>query len=302
LVKEIHKFNPDIVHSHGTEGPYALSGIKCKCPCIISIQGIISELFKVSPALTFCIVGYLEQLEVRKGRYFACRTQFDTNFVLSHNKQARIFALDEAMGPIFFECDWKLSDSQKILFVGSLIRRKGVKTVLEALALVMNEFPRVSLYLIGDGERNYIEYLRNLSKKLGIQKNVEFLGFKSGMEIAKFYVESQLFVFPSENDNSPNSVAEAMVSGMPVIATRVGGIPSMIEDGQTGLLVEPNNPQELAEKIIHLLSKPNERKRLGDNAKNVARSRHLPDKVAENTIETYRHILDLEGRKYISAK
>src|SRR5206468_524360 len=103
------------------------------------------------------------------------------------------------------------------------------------------------------------------------RRNLEFLGLKGAEEIAKCHLDAQVFVLPSENENSPNALAEAMVSGMPVIATRVGGIPSMIEDGKTGLLVALNNHIELAEKIVYLLTHRDERRRLGDNAKAVAR-------------------------------
>jgi glycosyltransferase involved in cell wall biosynthesis len=100
-----------------------------------------------------------------------------------------------------------------------------------------------------------------------------------------------VFVLPSENENSPNALAEAMVSGMPVIATRVGGIPSMVEDGQTGLLVPWGDPASLAEKMAWLLAHPEERERLGQNACRVARARHAPQTVADETVQAYKEIL-----------
>jgi glycosyltransferase involved in cell wall biosynthesis len=86
-----------------------------------------------------------------------------------------------------------------------------------------------------------------------------------------------------------------MVSGMPVIATNVGGIPSMVTDGETGLLVPPRNSQALAEKIVWLLTHPEERRRLGENARRVARDRHAPEKVATETLKAYREILNSSG-------
>ena len=87
-----------------------------------------------------------------------------------------------------------------------------------------------------------------------------------------------------------------MVSGLPVIASNVGGIPSMIENGATGLLVEPRNHRQLAEAVIALLHNEAERKRLASMAKEVAFERHLPSKVAEKTLSVYDDIVAKEMR------
>ena len=293
-VREIRKINPDIVHAHGTENHCALAGIKSKYPCIISMQGIVTEIYKVSPNFRFGIVKFLEQYQVKKGSYFACRTHFDASFISSYNKNAKISIINEAINPIYFENNWKLSNSGKsgkIIFVGSICKRKGVEVLLEAVSLVKRLFPKILLRLIGRGNGNYVEYLQNLCTQLEIDENVEFLGFKSAEEIAMYHLDSQIFVLASQNENSPNSLAEAMVSGLPVIATNVGGISSMVKNAETGLLISPDNPGKLAEKIIYLLNNPDERKRLGDNAKNVARKLYHPKDIARKTIEVYRKIL-----------
>jgi glycosyltransferase involved in cell wall biosynthesis len=99
---------------------------------------------------------------------------------------------------------------------------------------------------------------------------------------------------PSANENSPNTLAEAMVSGLPVIATSVGGIPSMVEHGKTGWLVPPHNPPDLANAILDLLNNPEKRTRLGQAARQRARDRHLPEHVATQTMDAYREILTHE--------
>ena len=124
-----------------------------------------------------------------------------------------------------------------------------------------------------------------------IERNVKFFGFKSAEEIAKLHLENQVYVLPTENDNAPNSISEAMVSGMPIIATSVGGIPSMIKDGETGILIKPNAPEELAEKIIYLFNNPYERERLGNNAKKTARKRYSLNNVINETLVAYNYII-----------
>ena len=99
---------------------------------------------------------------------------------------------------------------------------------------------------------------------------------------------SALLIHPSHIDNSPNSVGEAMASGLPFVASNVGGISSMIEHAVNGILVEPRNHRQLAEAVISLLHNEAERGRLAKKAKEVAREQHLPSRVAEKNGECIR--------------
>jgi glycosyltransferase involved in cell wall biosynthesis len=292
LLKEVQAIKPDIVHAHGTEAAYALAAVKTRLPCLISIQGIITEYFKTDPCLRSRIVRHYEQDCVRRAGYFTCRTSFDTGFVRSVNPNARIFTIHEAMNPVYFQNEWRARDEDQLLYVGSLEARKGLDVLLEALKLVVQTKPKAMLTVIGGG--NQTPY-RQLCERLQITGNVQFLGFQSAEQIVKRHLKSQMFVLPSGNENSPNTLAEAMVSGLPVIATAVGGIPSMVEHGQSGWLVPPRNPAELATAILQLLNDPGQRARLGQAARQRARDRHLPERVAAQTVEAYQEILRLEA-------
>lgn len=296
LLRTIRELRPDVVHAHGTESAYALAGVKSRLPCLISIQGVISEYYKTNPSFRFRMVRRYEQSAVRRGRFFTCRTDFDTGFVRSLNPQARIFMIHEAMNPVYFRNDWQVATSETIMFVGSLEPRKGLPVLLKALSSVRPRRPKVLLNVIGGGSAEAHAQLQQDCSRLNIANNVKFLGFQPAEEIARIHLQSQVFVLPSQNENSPNSLAEAMVSGLPVVATRVGGVPSLVEDGQTGLLVPWGDPQALAEKIEWLLAHPEERERLGNNARRVARARHTPQVVAEKTIQAYNEILTTERR------
>jgi glycosyltransferase involved in cell wall biosynthesis len=186
--------------------------------------------------------------------------------------------------------------SETILFVGSLEPRKGLPILLEALALVKERWPGFVLNVIGKGPPEVETSLTQQCAALGITGNVKFHGFRPAAEIARFHLQSQVFVLPSQNENSPNALAEAMVSGIPVIATRVGGIPSLVEDGQTGLLVPWGDPKALAGKLEWLLAHPNERDRLSQNARLVARQRHAPQTIAAETVQAYREILAIHAK------
>ncbi|HTS16516.1 MAG TPA: glycosyltransferase family 4 protein [Verrucomicrobiae bacterium] len=292
LLKEIHSIKPDIVHAHGTEAAYALTAVRSSIPCLISIQGIVTEYFRTDPCLRFRIVRHYEQDAVRHSRYFTCRTNFDTGFIRATNPNARIFTIHEAMNPVYFRNEWHLEDVDRLLYVGSLEPRKGLDILLQALKLVIQTRPNTILSVVGGGDQSPY---RQLAEQLRVSHAVEFLGYRAAAEIARLHLQSQLFVLPSANENSPNTLAEAMVSGLPVLATSVGGIPSMVEHGQTGWLVPPHDPPALASAILQLLQDRNLRARLSSAACRCARERHLPERVAAQTVGAYREILRLEA-------
>jgi glycosyltransferase involved in cell wall biosynthesis len=196
------------------------------------------------------------------------------------------------MNPVYFQNEWHIRDVDRLLYVGSLEARKGLDVLLEALKLVVQAKPKTTLTVIGGGDQTPY---RQLCERLLITGNVQFLGFQSAEQIAQHHLESQMFVLPSGNENSPNTLAEAMVSGLPVIATAVGGIPSMVQHGQSGWLVPPRNPAELANAILQLLNDPKLRASLGEAARQRARDRHLPGHVAAQTAQAYQEILNLEA-------
>lgn len=294
LRRVLAQIEPDLVHGHGTEGPYALAAAQSGRPAVVSMQGIIAEIGRLHPVFRYRRVAGLEAAAVRQARFFTCRTAYDTGFVRTLNPTARIFTIHEAVNPVFFSSDKPSAGAPMLLFVGSLVPWKGLDLLVEALAMVRRACPDVSLRVVGTGSDAAQKHYRQLIEQRGLAQAVEFLGFQPAAEIARLHREAQIFVLPSQNDNSPNALAEAMVSGLPVIATRVGGIPSMVEDGTTGLLVPWGDPQALAAKILWLLQQPAERQRLAANARRVARERHLPENVACATIVAYKEVLQQE--------
>jgi glycosyltransferase involved in cell wall biosynthesis len=290
MVQTIQYLDPELVHAHGTEAAYGLAAVDSQRPCLVSMQGVINELARTNSSFFFQLQRHHEAKVARQARYFSCRTQFDSGFIESQNNAATIFMIHEAMSPVFFQNNWQLCEHDSLLFVGALTPWKGLDLLLQAMRLVLTRKPHAILRVIG-GTPQQMNAYREKVRALEISARVEFLGFLTADDIAQWHRQSQIFVLPSQNENSPNTLAEAMVSGMPVIATNVGGIPSMVEDGKTGLLVPWNQPDILADKIVWLLEHPEACTRLGANARQVARERHDPARVAEQTLAAYRQIL-----------
>ena len=142
-------------------------------------------------------------------------------------------------------------DSIVGLFVGRIDPdQKGLHTLLRAVALLSTSFG-LQIRLVGE-DWGGTEPLRSLAHRLGVSDRVAFVGKLSRAELLQEYAQAQFFVLPSIFEPFGIVLLEAMAAGLPVIASRVGGIPEIVEDGRTGLLVEPGNPGALAEALRHL--------------------------------------------------
>lgn len=127
-------------------------------------------------------------------------------------------------------------------------------TALRALALLQHRLPQVRLTIAGSGPE--LERLQALAQELGVQDRVRFAGSLDRQAVAALYAEADLLLNPSLADNMPNSVLEAMASGVPVVSSNVGGLPYLLRDGVTGLLVPPGDPAKLAAAAERLLTEP----------------------------------------------
>jgi glycosyltransferase involved in cell wall biosynthesis len=295
LKHELKKINPDVVHAHGTENAYALAAAALKYPSVVSMQGIIAEINKVNPTSRFQRVEKLERKAVQRSKYFTCRTDFDTGFVSKTNPSAHIFQIHEAMNPVFFEKQWSGCARKRILFVGSMGKHKGLEYLLQAVKILSAEDPAVELCVVG-GTPGQIEAYRQRCRELGIERRVEFAGFLDSAAIVPHHLSCKVFVIPSTNENSPNTLAEAMVSGMPCVASAVGGIPSMVDDGKTGLLFKSGDVDGLVRQLRRVLPDDDFCRKLGSAAADIARARHRPEHVAEETLAAYRYILEKTRR------
>ena len=181
---------------------------------------------------------------------------------------------------------------------------KGFHFMLQAMPAILEKYPDAHLYvagnnIIGKGESKYPyfmrasaygKYLRSLLRRQRLKKNVTMLGMLSEEEMRDRLLKSSVFVCASVVENSPNSLGEAMLLGTPVVAARVGGIPSMINDGKDGILFEKADPESLAKAILQIWDEPVIAGVYGENAKKHALLTHDPDTNYDRLLEIYREI------------
>jgi glycosyltransferase involved in cell wall biosynthesis len=171
--------------------------------------------------------------------------------------------------------------------VGRLDLQKGFEFLLPAIAELRKEFPGIKLVVAGEGPDRAA--IAKMISDLSLQSSVELLGQCGDMP--SVYAGIDIFVLPSLNEGLPMTVLEAMAAGKPVIATRVGAIPSVLKQGETGLLVNPADRNELREALRALLSHPDMAKRLATNGNTWVRQEYTSAAMAARYQEIYKSVL-----------
>jgi glycosyltransferase involved in cell wall biosynthesis len=170
--------------------------------------------------------------------------------------------------------------------VSALADGKGQKDLLEAASIASRRAPRLRLWIAGEGPLE--DALRAKQGALGLEQVVQFLGFRA--DIMSLLHAADFFCLPTLHEGLGSSILEAMSAGLPVVATRVGGIPEIVEDGRTGILVSPSDPGSLADAMVEMATSPDLREAMG--ARGVARAGAFSaDRTAEATYEVYRAAL-----------
>jgi glycosyltransferase involved in cell wall biosynthesis len=168
-----------------------------------------------------------------------------------------------------------------------LVALKGIIYLIQAVSLLRSKFSNVRLEIAGSGPEE--SALREEVKKLGLADCVKFLTWQT--DIAPTLARWDVFVLPSIEDASPIAVIEAMAAGLPVIATNVGGVPDIVEDGKTGLLVPPADPVALAESLARLLGDPGERQQFGLAGRARAREKFSQESMVSAVAAIYDRLL-----------
>ena len=177
-----------------------------------------------------------------------------------------------------------------ILSVSYLINRKGIDFNLKAFARLIDKYPNLKYLIIGDGLEK--SHLTKLTSKLGISKEVKFLGRLSHKEVMKYIAEADIFSLPSWNEAFGVVYIEAMAHGKPVIGCQGEGIEDFVEHGKTGLLVKPKDVDSLVKAMDYLLSNPDEARAIGKRARKLVLENYTWEKNAEKTIEIYKEVLN----------
>jgi glycosyltransferase involved in cell wall biosynthesis len=188
-----------------------------------------------------------------------------------------------------FRREMALSEGIKLVgIVGRIFPIKNHRLFLHSAARIAIQEPAVRFVIVGDGDLRAA--MEQQARKLGIADRVLFTGWRR--DLPGIYADLDLLVVSSDNEGTPVSAIEAMAAGCPVVATRVGGLPDLIDDRRTGRLVPPRDAQALASVVLELLRNPEAARELGQNAKEVVRKRFTLMRLIRDMDHLYSQLLE----------
>jgi glycosyltransferase involved in cell wall biosynthesis len=178
-------------------------------------------------------------------------------------------------------------------WIGRMTAVKRTDDVLVAFKRLRDDGVDAVLCMVGDGPDR--EQLERRAHELGVVRDTLFLGYQE--DVAPFYAAFDALVLPSSNEGTPVSAIEALAAGRPVVATRVGGVPDVVREGEDGFLVEPGATDDLAERLGRLARDPALRERMGAAGRDRVLPRYAVDRLIEDVDRLYRSLLSQSSRR-----
>lgn len=201
---------------------------------------------------------------------------------------SRLRCADTADQLAVFRRRWAAPEERIVLFVGRLVREKGVEVLVDSMPEVVAAHPEARFIVAGGG---HADHLRSRAASLGLGHRIAFTGFILEADLPRLYAIADVAVFPSLYEPFGIVALEAMAAGVPVVTSDIGGFGEVVRHGETGLHTWANNPHSLAWGINEVLSKPKLAARLRREGLKEVRTRYNWDGIAEATISVYQEVL-----------
>lgn len=325
-VSVVRTWLPDVIHVHGTEHPCGLIGARklVDVPVVISLQGLLGpysewskffgsmgprSLFEahrlIEPLIGRGLICYHRQMKaaarteteiIRGNNCFLGRTEWDRAYIRARSPGACYLHVGELMRKSFWNRSWSLSGvhRHRIFFNHAGHPRKGLETLMDAVEILAPRYEDIEVQVAGIISKRS-GYGRFIRRRIDSSKGrIVVCGYLDDEQLATRLCRAHVFVHPSFIDNSPNSVCEAMLLGLPIVSSFVGGIPSLLSHGETGLFFPAGDAPMLAERISTVFEDDDLAAHLGRNAAVVAKARHEPRMVLEQQLAAYEQVLGLK--------
>jgi len=321
----IADYKPDIIHLFGFENRLACVLGNTSVPIIVHLQGILPPIDNAfwpigfnkhtvlwPPTIRewFLRNGYIHKKnEIKKKgrnlqklfhttRFFMGRTEWDRQMTTIFSPDCIYNHVDEVLRPPFYKNINKWHSRDDRLIIVSTISEtiyKGLDLVLKTAEL-LTQFTNINYEWRVIGINPASDFVRLFERSLNIDSSkvsIIYSGVKNADQIVETLLESTIYVHPSYIDNSPNSICEAQLVGVPVIACNVGGVSTLLENGKAGTLIPANAPYELAFHLINYMNNPEvyQTKRL--YALTLSQNRHNKEKIMQSLIEAYNDTIRL---------
>jgi glycosyltransferase involved in cell wall biosynthesis len=309
LARLIRKTRPHILHTHT-----AKAGAVGRLAAIFA--GDARPPVVVHTFHGHVLSGYFDPVRTRAFRLLERTLARSTTALVAVSPQVRddLVELDVAPAKQFvvvrlgIELDQRVSpgsngraETRRVLGIGAepftvgwIGRMTGIKRtddVLLAFRTLRERGVDARLVMVGDGpDRDHVE---RRAHDLGVVRDTLFLGYQE--QVARFFAAFDVFVLPSANEGTPVTAIEALAAGRPVVATRVGGIPDVVREGEDGFLVAQGDVAALADRLEQLAADPQLRERMGESARSRVRRRYAVGRLVDDVDRLYRSLLEAEG-------
>ena len=248
----------------------------------------------------FALRGENEIAALKKARHVIGRTDWDKACTARIQPEAKYHFCNETLRDPFYEGAWQYESCQKHrIFASSCAYPvKGFHYLLEAFAEVVKVYPDATLAVPGKSflkidklhRTSYHKYLTRLAKDSGVAEKIEFLGSLSADEMKAQYLSANVFVLPSTIENSPNSLGEAMLLGVPCVSADVGGVTNLMQHREEGLVYQSTAPYMLAHYIQEVFARQDQAADMGRKARSHASVTHDPEKNLQDLLAIYQEL------------
>lgn len=254
--RELRRMKPDLAHAWGTE--FAAAAVAARLPqrSLVTVQGILTWLGGYFPLNRHQNISrFLEPGSLRRARVASCESSFAVKYLGEHYPKLKILQIEHAPHPLFSKVVRQPEPGVKFVSVGPFNEGKGADVVVKALDGLLAAGREFKLVWIGGSNPGLEAHLRGQTRP-DLWNRITFKNHLTPTELAAELAAGTMFVHAARADNSPNSVKEAVVAGIPVIATRTGGIPDYVTPGKNGLLFESGNVADCQAKLEMALNDP----------------------------------------------
>ena len=316
LKEVITDFKPDLIHVFGSELYQSLvSRVAGDIPTVLHLQGLLSLYIYIllPPGVSkwsFVLSGkglggkfhnyqylaywkrsaYREKAILKTVSHAFGRTEWDKQGLAMLNPHAAYHHCGEMLRGVFYESRERVIPQRPVISTTiSSPLYKGFDVILKVANILKNELKIDFVWNVYGNVSP--EFMEKLTKMKHAELNIKLLGVSSAETIHEGLLNSTLYFHSSYIENSPNSVGEAQLVGIPVVAGRVGGTDSMVEHGKTGFLYPITDPYIAAYYVKHLIENQDANTMMGQTAREVALERHDPDVIMAEMLNTYEEIL-----------
>mgnify|MGYP006420134923 FL=1 len=306
MSKQIENDRPDIIHTIGLRSYQSIvawkTSKKLNIPLIVSDQGGLtthpflheSNLFL---RILYKIQNYFIKQIINHATAISAANEYEKEIFESLNKNSRIkiirngVNLKTLVSKQNFRKKYEIN-SKFILFVGRFSRSKGIENLIHTFDIIKNEesFSDICLVIMGV-DFGYQQKMEELIKNSGLSKNIIVIKNPPREDVISAYGESEFLILPSQWELSPLVPLESFAFKKPVISTKSHGIPFTVQDNKNGILVEPDNPVQLADAIKKLLLDEDLREKLGISGYNFVHEECNCESMAKNSVELYKEVL-----------